>query len=77
MVDITKIVEKGMKDQENPKNAAKEPETTKKVEEKPKTALDNLFGEKNPDLNEQASESIEFSEKLGNLFGVEEEEDGK
>lgn len=76
MVDITKIVEKGMKDQEKSENPAKKPDSPKKVEEKNKTALDNLFGEKNPEQNAKSSESIQFSQKLGNLFGVEEENDG-
>jgi chromatin remodeling complex protein RSC6 len=76
MVDITKIVEKGMKDQKGSKNPAKMSEKPKKVEEKEKTALDNLFGEKNPDQDAKSSNSVQFSPKLGNLFGVEEENDG-
>lgn len=76
MVDITRIVEKGMKDQEKAKNPAESPEIQEKVEEKSKSALDNLFGEKNPDQDVKASDKIEFSQKLGDLFGVEEEDDG-
>lgn len=68
MVDITKIVEKGMKEGDKPK-------PKKNMPPKEKTALDDLFGERNEEDN-SSSERAQFSKKLGDLFGVEEENDG-
>lgn len=73
MVDITKIVEKGIKDEkETPKSS--KPKTTKSSQKE--SALDQIFGEKNSKEDSKNNKNVRFSKKLGDIFGVDEENDG-
>jgi len=73
MVDITKIVEKGMKDEKKSTKSSKA--KPKKAGEKEST-LDQIFGEKNPKEDSKNNGNVRFSKKLGDIFGVDEENDG-
>ena len=77
MVDITRIVEKVIKEQKGGGSIAPKPKLQKNHQEPvEKTVLDNLFGEKKQDDPAEGINNIGFSKKLGDLFGVDEENDG-
>lgn len=75
MVDFTKIVKKSI-GKKKPVDKLPESPKKKKQQEKesPSRPLDHIFGDEKKAKKEK-DEKKKFSEKLGELFGVEEDED--
>jgi len=79
MVDITKIVEKGIKEQAElgQNQSVSESDQAKDNKNKSeKTVLDDLFGDKNTIKVKSEKSSVQYSRKLGQIFGVDESKNG-